>query len=407
MRETTEFFKSFKNQDEKFEKFSKCASNAERVDMVYQAINSNPKFSNISPLFPARATTGPDQSRQLREAGNKQFKARRLEEAALLYTKAAAAGAGGGGDDREAALALGNRSAVAVEAGRHQDCLHDTEAALLFGYPAELQYRLYARQGRSLLAVGRQHEAQEVLELASLTLAQSKLGEQQRLQFKQEIQRSLQQAGGGEAAPPDQPAPAWPALISAGLAGRPGLSGAVEVVESAGRGRHCLVRQEVRAGDCLLTELPLTWYLSANQASTHCHHCCGRLGAAALPSPLQFPPAAPQFCRLHCLQTALASYHSREAKLSLASLFSLPGKGYDEISGTVLLTIRAVTQRPVEFFTERDWLEGQGKEGEEKEDYAYRALFSLVTHHETRSQADLLATAIKTVFILQLLEVTY
>ena len=35
--------------------------------------------------------------------------------------------------------------------------------------------------------------------------------------------------------------------------------------------------------------------------------------------------------------------------------------------------------------------------------YKYRALFNMVSHHEARSDVDLLSTTMKTVFILQLL----
>ena len=35
--------------------------------------------------------------------------------------------------------------------------------------------------------------------------------------------------------------------------------------------------------------------------------------------------------------------------------------GYDEISGAVLLVLRAVTQQPLRFWTERDWV-GEGSQ---------------------------------------------
>ena len=117
------------------------------------------------------------------------------------------------------------------------------------------------------------------------------------------------------------------------------------------------------------------------------------------------------FCSLSCLHTAISSYHrfnltftsSRkiihlltlivlifihllslivlifihllriEAKLPLSSLFQSTngtpancssGKsktGFDEISGSVLLVLRAVTQQPLGFWTEKDWV-GEGSQ---------------------------------------------
>ena len=108
------------------------------------------------------------------------------------------------------------------------------------------------------------------------------------------------------------------------------------------------------------------------------------------------------FCSLSCLHTAISSYHrfslifisSRmtfvhllnlivlifihllriEAKLPLSSLFQSSngtpvancssGKsktGFDEISGSVLLVLRAVTQQPLGFWTEKDWV-GEGSQ---------------------------------------------
>ena len=95
------------------------------------------------------------------------------------------------------------------------------------------------------------------------------------------------------------------------------------------------------------------------------------------------------FCSLSCLHSAISSYHrfnlifigSRmithwvriEANLPLSSLFQSSngtpascssGKskaGFDEISGSVLLVLRAVTRRPLGFWTERDWV-GEGSQ---------------------------------------------
>ena len=97
------------------------------------------------------------------------------------------------------------------------------------------------------------------------------------------------------------------------------------------------------------------------------------------------------FCSLSRLHTAISSYHRFnltitsssmifiqllriEANLPLSSLFQSSngtpvancssGKsktGFDEISGSVLLVLRAVTQQPLGFWTDRDWV-GEGSQ---------------------------------------------
>ena len=125
------------------------------------------------------------------------------------------------------------------------------------------------------------------------------------------------------------------------------------------------------------------------------------------------------FCCLTCLQAASTSYHKHEAALALSSIFSIEGPGvstkgrgggFDEISGAVMMAVRAITQNKLQFFTETDWMSGSQESHVPQEIcddddilYKYRALFNMVSHHEARSDVDLLSTTMKTVFILQLL----
>jgi len=123
------------------------------------------------------------------------------------------------------------------------------------------------------------------------------------------------------------------------------------------------------------------------------------------------------FCSLECLQAASTTYHKYEAAVPLPSLFRKDAGqgskgGYDEISGTVLMALRVFTQKTSSFFTDRDWL-GNAKEDhietevndDDDDIYKFKTLFNMVTHHKDRSEADLLSTAIKTIFVLQLLDV--
>ena len=73
MREMTEYFKSFKNQSEKLDQFSRCQTSAERIDLVYRAVTSSKKFKNVETLFqdvkPQEKDAG--RSEELRGLGNR------------------------------------------------------------------------------------------------------------------------------------------------------------------------------------------------------------------------------------------------------------------------------------------------------------------------------------------------
>ena len=76
-----------------------------------------------------------------RARGNKHYAKREFEAALREYT-AALLGApiNDEGRGREAAVGLGNRSAVFFEMAKHAECLDDIDAAFLFGYPDDLKY---------------------------------------------------------------------------------------------------------------------------------------------------------------------------------------------------------------------------------------------------------------------------
>lgn len=49
---------------------------------------------------------------------------------------------------------LGNRSVVLYNISQYEECLSDISAALYFGYPRNLHYKVYERQGRCHQALG-------------------------------------------------------------------------------------------------------------------------------------------------------------------------------------------------------------------------------------------------------------
>ena len=405
MREMTEYFKSFKNQSEKLEQFSRCESRAERIELVYRAVSSSDKFRDVETLFKdvKPKQSEPGRSLELRGLGNKLYAGKVYKEALTTYTNAAlAANVDSAGKSEEVALAVANRSAVYFQLTEFERCLEDVEAALMFGYPESLQYKIFDRKGRSLLGLGRQFEAQESLELAALLLQKSSLSEEEKLKFRLEVRRALTEPRVFSPSPPAE----LPSLSSPHPA-LPGLAAQCEVKFEAGRGRHCVASSDCQPGQLVLTEVAATWVLSPSLATTHCHHCCLSLQGRGLPSPRPAQAGSPViFCSLSCLTSGLASYHATEAALPLSHIFSLgQAGGYDEISGAVRLVIRAVTQQPRHLLTSQALL--QTEESEERLEPGadrLRALLNMVGHHSSRSEVDLLSTTMKTVFILQLLD---
>jgi len=147
----TEFFKTFKNQSKKFEQFSSCESVGDRIKLVHQALASKEEFRNVTGLF---INKGPkpdnkDRSKKLRDIGNKLYQTKKFKEAIKSYTESMyEVTIDAEGKSKEIALALGNRSAVYFQSGEYVKCLEDIEAALMFGYPEEMQYKLMDRQIR-------------------------------------------------------------------------------------------------------------------------------------------------------------------------------------------------------------------------------------------------------------------
>eukprot|EP00090_Calanus_glacialis_P007248 TRINITY_DN15692_c0_g1_i1.p1 TRINITY_DN15692_c0_g1~~TRINITY_DN15692_c0_g1_i1.p1 ORF type:complete len:671 (-),score=156.98 TRINITY_DN15692_c0_g1_i1:49-2061(-) len=415
MRKVTEFFKTFKNEKEKLRMFAECSTLEERINMVYQAIQSHPEYKEVRNMFPEQRykVADIDKSKQFRDKGNKLYQAKQFKEAIKTYTESAVHTViDENGKSKELALALGNRSAVYFQMEDYSKCLEDLEAAMMFGYPEEMQYKLFDRKGRCQLQCDQSFEAQESLEMASLLVQKSKLKEDDKHKFKQEIKNTMQTKM--EQDVKNTHNIAFPTILEQHPA-LPGLCDKIDVRYNSEQGRHSLATQSIEPGEVVITDSPVTWCLSFNYALTHCHHCCKPLCGAGFPSPLSRQENI-MFCTLECLQTASTTYHKHEAAVPLPSLFRKEvghgsKGGYDEISGTVLMALRVLTQKPCSFFTERNWL-GDAKvdyiESEVNDDdddsYMFKTLFNMVTHHADRSEADLLSTSMKTIFILQLLD---
>ena len=135
MRKVSEYFSSFENAGKKLAKFHKLNSPGEKVEMVLQALRAHPTYMKASSCLPRgslQLREGGERSKQLREQGNKLYQSKRFPEAIRMYTEAALlAGFDSDGKSLEAALAIGNRSAVYFHQRDWRRCEDDLEAAMI------------------------------------------------------------------------------------------------------------------------------------------------------------------------------------------------------------------------------------------------------------------------------------
>lgn len=114
-------------------------------------------------------------SRLLREEGNEKFKRKRDLEALTLYTQSILLAPP---DSTMLALGYGNRSAVLKSLNKYEDCIKDIERAISLNFPENLVYKLLARQGECLQAVGKLEDALKIFLNAQEKLKVSGLNEE-------------------------------------------------------------------------------------------------------------------------------------------------------------------------------------------------------------------------------------
>jgi len=92
----------------------------------------------------------------IRSRANKQFQNKNFVIALCEYNKSVMTAKIG---TQDYALALGNRSAALYHLKEYNDCMSDIRRALVSKYPKELIYKLYEREIRCLIKIGKVLEA--------------------------------------------------------------------------------------------------------------------------------------------------------------------------------------------------------------------------------------------------------
>lgn len=129
----------------------KETSDSELVDFLLSQ-DSIPECSeiNLKPTLEHDLTV----AKALKEEGNRLFKEGRHLEAREKYTASICAHPvdwSNPEQNTEFAITLANRSATMDAVGSYEACVNDIDMALKYGYPKNLQYKVFKRKGHSLL----------------------------------------------------------------------------------------------------------------------------------------------------------------------------------------------------------------------------------------------------------------
>lgn len=160
------------------------------------------------------------------------------------------------------------------------------------------------------------------------------------------------------------------------------ISSKVKVVYTAGAGRHVLAREDIAAGEEIVSEAPAVAFLHHAARATNCHHCC-RAVLAAAPCPRC---SCVMFCGEECRRAA-ERYHGTEC----GHMHLVPGLG------TLAPVLRLATSRTAEFFMERAGYFDHYDKTSEKTVSEYQddfdALFNLEAGNKSDSQYNILKAA--------------
>ena len=169
----------------------------------------------------------------------------------------------------------------------------------------------------------------------------------------------------------------------------PALSSALEVAYKPEVGRHLVATRDIAVGEVVcVEEATLVRLIPTPALASTCCHCLLETWA---PLPCS-SCAAVSFCSTHCQNAA--TYHKWECSWALGDLATTGSQGEELACSSLWLAVRALTQRSVNWMIQNKKLfegtdpryAGEEDGGLDKEQAAYKRLFSLVTHLEPSLQ---------------------
>lgn len=408
-RVTSRISKVVMNRKEKLESMKNMTDKViEIIKMAMEDFEVTENFKNALDQEDKDTKISPDLSSEKRNAGNTSFQKKKDEAALHLYSEAVMASLVTTDEGKkDAALALANRSAVWVKMKKYQECLDDLEAAQYFGYPANILYKVVDRQAKCLAALGRVEEAKTNYNRVILLLKQSNLEPAKQETWKKEVLAELEKLKDLPEVKVIQPDLNLLPKVNPKV---PQFSDCVEVVYNPLVGRHGVATRDITAGEVLMVDTATTTHLLCGTRLTNCTNCASKVNPTkGKPSPLTLTA---RFCSTSCLKAGMESYHPVEAKMNIQKLFwSKKEDRFEETSGNIFLTLRSITQKPLQFFL--DWNdftkvdETFGAEFSSPEDIChysdYRNIVNLEGHRDQQSYEESLGVAVNTVILLVLL----
>lgn len=288
--------------------FHQLSTDDDRFSFVNALPGVRAALSASSPLSAVDRTGGKssDDAGQRRQQGNQLYKAEQLREALACYTASVLTapvtdcnvtdddhGAEDFGRDEvekansEFVLALSNRSACLLQMKRYEECLTDVALALRYGYPRNLRYKLYDRQARALIELGRFDEALEALRKLHNSLSLTALAPDQRGSIARNAEKKMdfctsavvqQSAAAVNSSATEKDETSVPAISGSSNERFPGASDAFDVRYHQDRGRYGVASRDVAVGEVLLVETPYVSVLSADAYELRCYNCFRTVG---------------------------------------------------------------------------------------------------------------------------------
>lgn len=368
----------------------------------------------VEPSFTPKSET---ESTKLRNEGNKLFQKNRYHEALGVYSRSIL-NAPFESNGRELSLAFANSSAVLFHLKEYSECLKVIQLALSHGYPEELRYKLFDRQGKCLFELGKTSEALECVTKAKLALNESKLDQKKidiwSKDLEMEICKIREKGIDTSEMSEDHSSNSnfvltrkceLPQLSYGQNSKFVSASCAVDIASSLDKGRYPLAIQDIKVGDILVIEKPFASVLLPRHLETHCYHCLRF--AANVPIPCH-QCSTVRYCSESCADQSWNAYHSIECQY----LDLIHGAG---LGGNVHLALRIVTKAGYGFLKDfRNEIQhglcnntgtelGCRRNGIYNS-FDYLPIYCLVTHSEERTIADLFRRTMMAIFLLKILQ---